>query len=309
MSTALATKDNAIKTVAQYLNSENTKKYLEGVLKDRAGQFITSLVSLSTLTPGLAKCDPKTLMYCGLKAASMNLPLDNNLGFAYALPYKSKRQINGEWVEVTEAQFQAGYRTFVQLAQRTGQYKNINVLEIRQGELKKWDPFTEEIVLELIQDPELREKAVVIGYAGMFELVNGFRKVVYWTKEKVIKHAKRFSKTYNAKEDRFASFNKYKKEWIPSPWESDTDQMCKKTVLKDMISKWGPMSTEMAEAIKYDQSVIRKDDDGNEHPEYVDVSFEVADEPERPNDIGDEFASAQKAGALFGGAENAQVNP
>lgn len=282
MSTAVATKDNAIKTVAQYLNSENTKKYLEGVLKDRAGQFITSLVSLSHLTPGLTKCEPKTLMYCGLKAASLNLPLDNNLGFAYAIPYGNS------------AQFQMGYKGYIQLAQRTGQYKRLNVIEVRAGELKKWDLFTEELEIIPLEDVEQRDKTAVVGYAGMFELQNGYRKFSYWTRERVEKHARRFSKTFNN-----------------GPWKSDFDAMARKTVIKDLLSRWGPLSTEIMEAIKFDHSVIKKDEEnGTEYPEYVDVSFEVTEENgQRPNDIGDEFASAQKAGALFGGAENAQVNP
>lgn len=270
MSTALATQNNGIKTVAQYLNSDNTKKYLESVLKDRAGQFITSLVSLSNLTPNMVNCEPKTLMYCGLKAASLNLPLDNSLGFAYAIPYGKS------------AQFQMGYKGYVQLAQRTGQYRRINVIDVRQGELKKWDTFTEELELEMIQDQSLRDKATVIGYAGMFELVNGYRKVSYWTKERVEKHAKRFSKTYNN-----------------GPWKTDFDAMAKKTVIKDLLSKWGPLSTEIMEAIKFDNSVIHKNDDGSETPEYVDVQFEATEEKFPSSGLAEEFAQEQGGGTLF----------
>jgi recombination protein RecT len=268
--TALTKRETVTVNVSQYLNNDKVKKYLEDLLKDRTGQFVTTLVSLSKLTPGLDKCDPKTLLYCGLKAASLNLPLDNNLGFAYVIPYNNRKE------SVVEAQFQAGYRAFVQLAQRTGQYRRINVIDVRAGELKKWDPFTEELSIELIEDQEKREKTAVIGYAGMFELVNGYRKVTYWTKEKVLKHARRFSKTFNN-----------------GPWQTDQDAMCKKTVLKDLLSKWGPMSTELVEAIKYDGAVIRKDEEsGAENPDYVD------------------FRQAQEQnGALFGGTENTQVNP
>ena len=249
-------------TVAGYLNSDSVKKYLEGLLKDRAGQFITSLVSLSNLTPGLAKCEPKTLLYCGLKATSLNLPLDNNLGFAYAIPYGQA------------AQFQMGYRGFVQLAQRTGQYKSINVIDIRQGELIGWDVFTEALELELIPDQDKREKQPVIGYAAMFELLNGYTKRTFWTRERVEKHGKRFSKTYNN-----------------GPWKTDFDAMAKKTVLKDLLSKWGPLSTEMQEAMKYDQAVI-KDESGE--PEYLDAEFEVTEEIVRPaSDLEQEFQQGQ----------------
>lgn len=235
-------------TVAQFFNQEGTRKYIEATLKDRAPQFTTSVVSLANLTPGLAKCKPETLMFCGLKAASLNLPLDNNLGFAYAVPYGDS------------AQFQLGYKGLVQLAQRTGQYKRINVIDIRQGELVKWDDFTEEIELSLVGDAEKRDALPVVGYAAMFELANGFRKCSYWTKAKVEKHGKRFSKTYNN-----------------GPWKTDFDAMAKKTVLKDLLSKWGPLSSEMADAIKFDQAIIRQTETGDEYPEYVDAEFSAED--------------------------------
>ena len=271
MSTALAkANDSGVRTVAQYLNADNTKKYLESVLKERAGQFITSLVSLSNLTPGLMKCEPKTLMYCGLKAASLNLPLDNNLGFAYAVPYGSN------------AQFQLGYKGYIQLAQRTGLYKRLNVMEIKAGELKKWDPLTEEIELELIPDIDKRETLTTTGYAGLFELVNGYRKVVYWSRPRVERHAKKFSKTFNN-----------------GPWKSEFDAMARKTVIKDLLSKWGPLTTEMAEAIKFDNSVIQKDETtGVEYPDYVDVEFNSAGDSESPtDDLAEEFRSSVENGA------------
>lgn len=277
MSTDLAP-SGQFKTVAHFLNSDSTKKYLESMLKERTGQFVTSLVSLSNITPGLAKCDPKTLLYCGLKAASMNLPLDNNLGFAYAIPYKRKVMVDGKPVEIIEAQFQAGYRAFIQLAQRTSQYKRINVIDIRAGELVNWDPFTEELELCLIEDIEKRDKQAIIGYAGMFELLNGYRKVSYWTREKVLKHAKRFSKTFGK-----------------GPWQTDFDAMAKKTVIKDLLSKWGPLSTEMQEAVKFDQSVIKKDDEsGEEIPEYIDAQYEAAEgESDADDKLQDEFKQYQ----------------
>lgn len=236
-------------TIAAFLNRQNTREYLESILRERTGQFITSLVSMTNLTPQLAACDPKTLLSCGLKATSMNLPLDNNLGFAYAIPYNNKK------TGVTEAQFQLGYRAFVQLAQRSGQYKTINVIDIRRGEFISWDTLTEELKLEPINDPVKREAQPVVGYAGVFVLQNGFRKTTYWTRERAEKHAKRFSKT-------FAS----------GPWQTDFDSMAKKVVLKDLLSKWGPLTTEMQEAITYDQAVIREEN-GQEVPDYVDAEF------------------------------------
>jgi len=233
-------KQTALVTVASYLNNDKIKSYLESILKDRVGQFITSLVSMSNLTPGLSKCEPNSLMQCGLKAASLNLPLDNNLGFAYAIPYGNK------------ASFQMGWKGFVQLAQRTGQYKTVNVITVKEGELKKWDPFNGELEIEIIEDVK-REKLPAIGYAAVFRLINGFEKRSYWTKTEVLAHAKRFSKTFGN-----------------GPWQTDFDKMAMKTVLKDLISKYGPMSVELQEAIKFDQAVIKEDADGNQYPEYPD---------------------------------------
>ena len=254
-------------TVAQFLGSINMKNYIEGVLKERAPQFVTSLVSMANLTPGLRDCDPETLMFCGLKAASLNLPLDNNLGFAYAVPYGKV------------CQFQIGYRGFVQLAMRTGQYKSMNVVNIHAGELISWDPFTEEIELEIMQDQEVRVKLPIIGYASVFILLNGFKKVSYWPTERVEAHARKFSKAFNN-----------------GPWKSDYNAMARKTVLKDMLNHWGPASVEVATAVKFDQSVIKRDEGGNEYPEYVDsTSEEVKALPE--SSVEEEFRLAQEAKA------------
>ena len=263
-------------TVSSYLNQDTVRKHLDSMLKDRAGQFITSLVSLSNLTKGLEKCDPKTLLYCGLKAASMNLPLDNNLGFAYAVPYGNS------------AQFQMGYRGYIQLAQRTGQYKTINVIDIRVGELEGWDILTEQLALVLIDDVEKRDKQPVAGYVAVFELMNGFRKTIYWTRAKVEAHGKRFSKTYNN-----------------GPWKTDFDAMAKKTVLKELLSKWGPLSTEMQEAIKFDQAVIRKDDaTGEEVPDYVDADFNIVDDTTSTDDeLAKEFEQQRGQIAIDGDAK------
>jgi len=246
-------------TVAQFLNGANTKKYVESILQERTGQFVASLVSLANTTYGLTNVEPKSLMFCGLKAAALDLPLDNNLGFAYAVPYKNNK------TNTTEAQFQLGWKGLVQLAQRTSLYKNINVLDIREGELVKWDPFTEELELKISPDMEQRDKLPIIGYAGYFELLNGFKKVSYWAKPKVERHGKKFSKSYN-----FGS----------SGWKTNFDAMAMKTVIKNLLSKWGPLSTELKEAIKFDQAVIRGELNGEQEPEYIDTVEFLPDVPE-----------------------------
>jgi recombination protein RecT len=253
MTTDLAEiKANTALTIQGFLGGDKVKTYLEGVMKERAPQFIASLVSLSNLTPGLAQCEPRSLMMCGLKAASLNLPLDNNLGFAYAIPYKNREK------GITEAQFQMGYRAFIQLGMRTGLYKSMNVIDIRDGELVLWDALTEDLKLKIIDNEIDREKTPIHGYAAMFELRNGFRKVIYKKRDALLAHGVRFSKAYKS-----------------GPWQSDVDAMCKKTLIKELLSKWGPLSTEIMEGIKYDQSVIRETESGATVPDYTDNQDEV----------------------------------
>lgn len=263
-----------VPTIGNYLNAGNVRKFLETMLKERTGSFITSLVSMQNLNKNLQGCEPNSLMMCGLKAVSLGLPLDPNLGFAYPVPYTTKKKVGEEWIEVKEAQFQMGYKGIVQLAQRSEQYATINVIDIRAGELILWDELEEKLEWCKITPEEKRLQQPIIGYAGMFRLNNGFKKIVYWSKEQVLKHARRFSKTYNKESDRFASYNKYKKEWISSPWESDFDAMAKKTVLKDMVGKWGPVSVdrpELQEAMRADQAVIKLDEaSGQEEILYLD---------------------------------------
>ena len=241
----LTVTNESLLTVQAFLNLPKVKGYLENLLRERTGQFIASLVSLANLDSKLAKCAPRSIMMCGLKAASLNLPLDNSLGFAYAIPYGDI------------AQFQIGYRGFIQLAMRTGIYRSINVIDIREGELKTWDALTETLTLQMLNNEEVRQKTTVAGYAAMFELNNGFRKVIYRRKDDLIAHGKRFSKTFSK-----------------GPWQSDTDQMCKKTLVKELLSKWGPLSTEVMEGIKADQAVIQETEAGEVY-EYLDNGSEL----------------------------------
>ena len=230
-----------ILTVQGFLGLPKVKGYLDDVLKERSGQFVANLVSLVNLDFKLKACTPRSIMMCGLKATALNLPLDNNLGFAYAIPYGN------------EASFQMGYRGFIQLAMRTGLYRSINVIDVGETECQVWDTLTEKLILVPIPDEKEREKAPIIGYAAMFELLNGFRKVIFKKKDVLLAHGKRFSKAYKS-----------------GPWQSDTDAMCRKTLIKELLSKWGPMTTEIMESIKADQSVIREGDSGEHVYDYID---------------------------------------
>lgn len=230
------------------IKNERTQDYLRQVLGKNATGFVTSLTSIVSNNASLQNCEPLSLMYVGIKAAALNLPLDTNLGFAYAIPY-----YNGK-TKKTEAQFQMGYKGFVQLAIRSGQFKAINVTDVREGEYQGEDLLTGELKIAIADG---REQRKVVGYAAYMRLVNGFEKSLYWSVEKVEAHAKQYSQTYSSPKDYIRNSSK---------WTTDFDAMAKKTVLKMLLSKYAPLSIEMQNAIQYDQAVFNSEGAG----EYLD---------------------------------------
>lgn len=228
-------------TIAAALNSETVKKKFFEVLGKKANGFISSLVSLTNSTPALKEADPKTMLTAAMTAATLDLPINPNLGFAYIVPYRNRG--------VQQAQFQMGFKGYIQLAMRTGQYKTMNVSEVYEGEIESIDTFTGDIVRGE------RQSDKVVGYVAYFRLVNGFEKYLYMTKEEVEAHGKKYSQAYRSGKDCL--------------WRSNFDAMAKKTVLKLLISKYGIMSIEMRgmeKALQADQAVIGK----NDEYEYVD---------------------------------------
>lgn len=216
-------------TMKGLLASPVVLKRFEEVLGKRANQFAASILSLYNSEKLLQKSEPMSVISSAMIAATLDLPIDKNLGYAWIVPYAGK------------ASFQMGYKGYIQLALRTGQYKNINVIEVYEGELVKWNRLTEELELDF----ELKESDKVIGYTGYFELLNGFRKTVYWTKADIEKHKKKFSKS---------DFG----------WKNDWDAMAKKTVIRNMLNKWGILSIDMQKAYVDDEklpveSEIRED--------------------------------------------------
>lgn len=208
-----------------------------------------------------------SILNCAFLGEALNLSPSPQLGQYYMVPYK-KRDRNGNVVSVI-AQFQIGYKGYIQLAIRSSYYKKINVLAIKEGELKHFDPLNEEIEVELIQDERKREQARTIGYYAMFQYLNGFQKAMYWSYEKMQAHADQYSQAYSAE-----AHQKLLNGEIPqkdlwkysSFWYKDFDAMAYKTMLRQLISKWGIMSTELQMAMENDMATIR--DDGT--PEYVD---------------------------------------
>lgn len=203
----------------------------------RSARFITAITSAVSANPALQECDAGTILSAGLLGESLNLSPSPQLGQYYLVPFndnKNHRKV---------AQFQLGYKGYIQLAIRSGQYKKLNVLPIKQGELIHFDPMNEEIEVHLIEDEMQREQVPTIGYYAMFEYTNGFRKAIYWSREKMESHALQYSNGYRAKKG--YTF-----------WEKNFDGMACKTMLRQLISKWGIMSIEMERAVTSDMGVI-----------------------------------------------------
>ena len=236
----------------QTITNPSTQKYLADVLGERKGSFVNNLTALVANNANLQECQPLTVMFAALKATALNLPLENSLGMAYCIPYKDNKK------GITVAQFQLGYKGFVQLSLRSGQFKVIpSATEIKEGELKSRNRLTGECVFEFIDDDNERAKAKTIGYASYFRLLNGAESTFYMSVEEMQAHAMRYSQTYRSKYDNIKQSSK---------WTTDFDEMAKKTVIKLNLSKNAPLSVEMQEAIRADQSIQYKE---NEY-EYVD---------------------------------------
>lgn len=255
VSNQLAKKDQKPKFTA-VINSDGYKRMINNTLGDprRAARFVTAVTSAVSTNPALSECDASTIVSAGLLGEGLNLSPSPQLGQYYLVPFKDRK--NGR----TVCQFQLGYKGYIQLAIRSGQYKKLNVLPIKEGELVSFDPLDEDIEVRLIEDENQREKAQTIGYYAMFEYTNGFKKAIYWSREKMESHAEKYSMGYKARKG--FTF-----------WEKDFDAMACKTMLRQLISKWGIMSIEMQKAIEGDMGVIGE----NGKIDYVDTP--AAEEP------------------------------
>jgi recombination protein RecT len=238
---------------------------IKNALRDekRVSRFITAITSAVATNPALQECAHNTILSAALLGESLNLSPSPQLGQYYLVPFKQKekrdRQGNVISPECTNATFVLGYKGMIQLAIRSGQYRFLNVGEVKEGELRKYNFVTEELIIEPIEDYERREKAQTTGYYAMFEYLNGFRKTLYWSKEKMVAHADQYSPAFSR-----IAYERIQRGEIPqnemwkysSFWYKDFDGMAKKTMLRQLISKWGVMSIEMITAIE-------KDDGGN----------------------------------------------
>jgi recombination protein RecT len=248
-----------VQKMKSIINVDSVQEQFKNALQDQAPLFIASLIDIYSNDKNLQKCEPKDVIMEALKAATLKLPINKQLGFAYIVPYGS------------EPQMQIGYKGYIQLAMRTGQYKYINADVVYEGELKGHNKLTGEVDLsgEATSDK-------VVGYFAYIETVNGFRKPLYWTKEKVLAHAKRYSKSFNSKS---------------SAWQTNFDEMALKTMLRNLLRKYGVMSVEMMNAFTADSADERTPEAQVEDEIRENANSEVIDiqatpvEPEEEGEI------------------------
>ena len=264
------------------INGAAAKKSIANVLQDpkRQQRYISSIVTTVANNPALQECTFASILSASLLGESLNLSHSPQLGQYYMVPFEDKKA--GE----KKACFVLGYRGLTQLALRSGYYKKLNVLPLKEGELINYDPLTEEIEVNMIEDADARENAPTTGYFAFFEYLNGFKKTLYWSKDKMLSHADKYSMAFSKDgaevKTRYGtkhkvSFAEYEAgnypktdEWLYSSfWYKDFDAMAMKTMLRQLISKWGIMSVEMQDAISQDIQNDRESGGDSSNFDYV----------------------------------------
>ena len=294
------------RTFSAFLTQDAVKRRVNEMVGGRDSQrFMTAIISAVSVNPALAECDYSTILSAAMLGESLKLSPSPQLGQYYLVPFNDKKR------GMKVAQFQLGYKGYIQLAIRSGYYKKLNVLAIKEGELVHYDPLEEDIEVHLIEDEEERENAKTVGYYAMFEYTNGFKKAMYWSKAKMISHADKYSQAFSkdavkARDPKynkvsFADFEAGKvKEsdmWLYSSfWYKDFDDMAYKTMLRQLISKWGIMSIDMQTAMDKDMAAIH--DDGS--IDYVDGFADSGEAP--PAADGDTIDIDPATGEIFGEA-------
>ena len=252
-------KKQSVKTL---LDSPQVQERLKEILGKNAATFATSVVQITQSNTMLANAEPNSIVGAAMTAATLNLPLNNSLGFAYIVPFRQK-QPDGS--KKTMAQFMIGAKGYRQLAMRSGQFVRLNETDVKEGEIKKFDRLSGDIDFEFEQDDKKRASLRTVGYVSFFRLKNGFEATYYMTSEELNAHAKKYSQTFKA------GFGQ---------WKDDFDSMARKTVLKLLLSKSAPLSIEMERAITTDQAIIN--DEKTEDITYVDnEETEIDHEAER----------------------------
>jgi recombination protein RecT len=271
--------------LAAYLTRDAVKDQINKVVGGKDGQrFISAIVSATNTNPALQECTNPSIVSGALLGESLKLSPSPQLGHYYLVPYNDKN-------EGKVAQFQLGYKGYIQLAIRSGQYKKLNVMAIKEGELEYFDPLNEDIKINLkVENWDERESLPTIGYYAFFELTNGFRKAIYWSRAQMESHALKYSPGY--KKDK-------EKGWSYTFWTKDFDGMAYKTLLRQLISRWGIMSIEMQSAYEGDMAVIHEDGTKN-YVETEDTFIIEAEAAEVATENAEEPSGDDVQAALFG---------
>ena len=303
-------------TFSAYLTQDAVKNKISQMIGGKDGQrFITAVISAVSTNPALAECDHGSILSAAMLGESLKLSPSPQLGQYYMVPFEDKKR------GCKVATFVLGYKGYIQLAIRSGYYKKLNVIAIKEGELLKYDPLNEEIDVALIEDEEIRENAPTIGYYAMFEYNNGFRKTMYWSKKKMLAHADKYSPAFSvgpvkARDSKYdkLSFADYEAGKVPkgnlwlysSFWYKDFDGMAYKTMLRQLISKWGIMSIEMQTAFERDDSLLSEDgsfeyvDNAPPEGDYIDATATTVEDEQTESDNGDDPATESAEDLFFG---------
>lgn len=271
-----------------FMNQEQIKYLVSQALGKNAQRFTASIISAVSANPALQKCTQRSVLSGALLGESLGLSPSPQLGQYYLVPF-DKKDSQGNVIE-TNAQFVLGAKGYKQLAMRSGQYLDIDVLEIKEGEYKGRDKHTGKQVFEFIENDDERDALPTIGYMAYFELLNGFRKQVYWTKAKMLKHADTYSPAFSAKkyEDYVSGkIPKNERYKYSSFWYKNFDEMAFKTLIRHLISQWGVMSIEMQDAFIRDNAVIKE----NGEPEYVEYDENAFSAPAQETETGTQGAA------------------
>ena len=265
------------KTFSAFLTSDAIKHKINEMVGGRDGQrFITSIISAVSTNPALSECEHSTILSAAMLGESLKLSPSPQLGQYYMVPFKDKKR------GCKVAQFQLGYKGYIQLAIRSGYYKKLNVLAIKQGELIRFDPLEEEIEVNLVENDTEREALPTIGYYAMFEYQNCFKKAMYWSREKMMAHADKYSMAFSAKAfEKLQTGEILEKDlWkYSSFWYKDFDGMAYKTMMRQLISKWGIMSIDLQKAMDGDMGTINEDGSVDYVDNYPDEAPAPTEEP------------------------------
>lgn len=259
-------------TFSNFMTQDGVKAKINQIIGGKDGQrFMTAILSAVSTNPSLADCDHSSILSAALLGETLKLSPSPQLGQYYMVPFDDNKL--GRRV----AQFLIGYKGLLQLAIRSGYYKKINVIAIKEGELQNYDILNEEITCVIIDDEDERERAKTVGYYAMFEYANGFRKTMYWSRKKMEAHAVQYSAGYRSDKKKGNSY---------TFWSKDFDGMAFKTMLRQLISKWGIMSIELQTAYEKDMGAIREDgtvdyvDNGDNGDNVMDIIDQAQGEPD-----------------------------